>query len=242
MTNWDIWAQGGITELQPNEYRLRELGNRLFLKKFWSRFLPGIENCVDFQITLLLNAVFAFVVSMKETSRMEETFVHLVAKHQLELRAFVVSMMPGSADVDDVIQEANISIWQKRGEFEIGSSFKAWMFSVAKFKVMAAWRDQKRRREWWVPEDVLTKLIEESMDDAIRTSVPRHEILKECLNQLRPEDRGLILRRYFDGSRVKALALEVGRSADSVKVSLRRIRLVLGMCIRRRQHQQEGTS
>ena len=63
---------------------------------------------------------------------MEETFVHLVADHQMELRAFVVSMMPGSAEVDDVVQEANKVIWQKRGEFEIGTSFKAWMFSGAR--------------------------------------------------------------------------------------------------------------
>jgi RNA polymerase sigma-70 factor (ECF subfamily) len=70
---------------------------------------------------------------MKRDSNMEDIFVNLVVEHQMELRAFVVSMMPGSADVDDVMQEANKVLWKKRGEFEIGTSFKAWMFSVAKF-------------------------------------------------------------------------------------------------------------
>ena len=178
----------------------------------------------------------------RDSDNMEETFVHLVADHQMELRAFVVSMMPGSAEVDDVVQEANKVIWQKRGEFEIGTSFKAWMFSVAKFQVMAAWRDRKRRKEWGVPESVLMKLIEEGVASGIETIVPRHEILHECLEKLRPEDRGLILRRYFDGRRVKDVAAEVGRGVDSVKVSLHRIRLALGMCVRRIQRAREVIS
>lgn len=165
--------------------------------------------------------------------------MHLVAEHQIELRAFVVSMMPGSADVDDVIQETNKVIWQKRGEFEIGTSFKAWMFSVAKYQVMAAWRDQKRRKEWGVPENILVKLIEEGVASAADESVPRHEVLHECLEHLNPEDRSLILRRYFDGRKVKEVAADVGRNVDSVKMSLRRIRLVLGMCVRRRQRMRE---
>lgn len=172
---------------------------------------------------------------MARNPDMEATFVQLVASHQTELRAFVVSMLPGSGDVDDVIQDANALIWEKRGEFEIGTNFKGWMFSVAKFKVMASWRDQKRRKVWGVPEEVLMKLIDDAADTAVETTAPRHEILHECLGQLRPEDRGLILRRYFDGRKVKDLAAEVGRSADSVKVSLHRIRQVLRMCVRRRQ-------
>ena len=175
----------------------------------------------------------------RDSDKMEEMFVHLVANHQIELRAFVVSMMPGSAEVDDVIQSTNLVLWLKRGEFEIGTSFKAWMFSVAKFQVMAAWRDRKRRKEWAVPESVLTKLIEEGVASGSEAIVPRHEILHECLQQLRPEDRGLILRRYLDGRRVKDVAAEAGRGVDSVKVSLHRIRLMLGMCVRRIQRARE---
>jgi RNA polymerase sigma-70 factor (ECF subfamily) len=193
-----------------------------------------------FRITLSKQLVSIMKSLMnRDSDKIEEMFVHLVANHQIELRAFVVSMMPGSAEVDDVIQSTNLVVWQKRGEFEIGTSFKAWMFSVAKFQVMAAWRDQKRRKEWALPESVLTKLIEEGVASGSEAIVPRHEILHECLQQLRPEDRGLILRRYFDGRRVKDVAAEAGRGVDSVKMSLHRIRLMLGMCVRRIQCARE---
>lgn len=176
---------------------------------------------------------------MGKDGNMEAAFVHLVANHQSELRAFVTSMMPGSSDIDDVIQEANQIIWEKRAEFTIGSNFKAWMFSVARFQIMAAWRDRKRQKEWSVPEKVLNQLLDEAVAGTGDRAVPDHEALHECLTRLRSKDRTLILRRYFDGWRVRKVAAEIGRSEDSVKVSLNRIRANLGICIRRMQNKRK---
>lgn len=171
---------------------------------------------------------------MSEDPNMEDSFVQLITEHQPQLRAFVLSMMPGNADVDDVIQEANKVIWNKRGSFKVGTSFKAWMFSVAKFEVLSAWRDRKRRKEWTVPESVLLKLLEEGVESATEPSRERIEVLRECLAQLPSNDRALIVRRYFDRRKVKDVAAEAGKGADSVKMSLYRIRLALGSCVRRK--------
>ena len=172
----------------------------------------------------------------------EEAFVHLVVSHQAALRAFVLSLLPGSPDVDDVIQEANAAIWQKRGEFEIGTNFKGWMLSVAKFKVMAHWRDLKRRKEWAVPDETLAKLIEQGETGGFDSTETRHEALRQCLHQLPPEDRGLILRRYIEDRRLADLAAEIGRSAESLKVSLHRIRMALRLCVRRKTRTREALS
>jgi DNA-directed RNA polymerase specialized sigma24 family protein len=107
---------------------------------------------------------------------------------------------------------------------------------------MAAWRDQKRRKEWAVPETVLIQLIDEATATATEESVPRHEVLHECLGRLRPADRSLILRRYFDERSVLEVSAEVERNADSVKMSLRRIRVILGMCVRQIQRAREVMS
>jgi len=163
---------------------------------------------------------------------MEETFVQLVVSHQAALHAFVLSLLPGNPEADDVVQEVNAAVWKKRGEFEIGTNFKAWMFSVAKFKVMALWRDQKRRKVWAVPEETLSKLLEDAAEECFEASDPRHEALRECIQQLRPEDRGLVLRRYFEGHSLKQVAAEVGRKADNLKGTLHRIRMSLRACVR----------
>jgi RNA polymerase sigma-70 factor (ECF subfamily) len=173
----------------------------------------------------------------------EETFVQLVVSHQAALRAFVLSLLPGSPEVDDVIQETNAEIWKKRGEFQIGTNFKSWMFSVAKFKVMSSWRDRQRRKEWAVPEETLTKLLERVETGAALTTIEsKHEALRYCLVQLRPVDRGLILRRYIEEYGLAELAAEVGRSSESLKVSLHRIRMLLRACVSRRIKMEESTS
>ena len=125
----------------------------------------------------------------------EQTFVQLVVNHQPALRAFVLSLLPGSPDVDDVIQDTNAEIWTKRGDFRIGTNFKSWMFSVAKFKVMSVWRDHQRCKVWAVPEDTLAMLVERIEVGALADTESRHDVLRFCLDRLRAEDRMLILNR-----------------------------------------------
>ena len=169
----------------------------------------------------------------------EETFVQLVVNHQTALRAFVISMLPGSSEVDDVIQETNAAIWQKRGEFQIGTNFKSWMFSVAKFKVLSTWRDQSRCREWAMPEDTLIRLLNEVESEAFEETHTKKDALRHCLQKLRPTDRSLILRRYIEEYSLGKLAEEVGRATDSLKVSLHRIRVSLRECIWRKLKTEE---
>jgi RNA polymerase sigma-70 factor (ECF subfamily) len=172
----------------------------------------------------------------------EETFVQLVVSHQAALRAFVLSMLPGSPEVDDVIQETNTEIWKKRGDFRIGTNFKSWMFSVAKFKVMSSWRDRQRRKEWAMPEETLMKLVERVESGSFESTETKQEALRHCLGRLRPVDRGLILRRYIEENGLGKLAAEVGRSTESLKVSLHRIRMSLKVCISKRLHFHNETS
>lgn len=173
-------------------------------------------------------------MSQSDREETEERFVQLVVDHQAALHAFVSSLLPGHAEVKDVVQEVNAAVWKKRSDFEMGSNFKAWAFAVAKFKVMALWRDQKRRKVWAVPQETLDLLIDEAVEGCFAATDARHDALLECLQQLRPEDRGLILRRYFEGRTLKEVAVEVGRKAENLKGSLHRIRLALRACVERK--------
>ncbi|QTN33249.1 sigma-70 family RNA polymerase sigma factor [Akkermansiaceae bacterium] len=171
---------------------------------------------------------------MEEAPDIEETFVQLVVNHQTALHAFVLALLPGHPEADDVVQEVNTSLWKKRGEFELGTNFKAWMFSVAKFKVMALWRDQKRRKVLSVPEETLNLLIDEAAEVCHGADDPRHAALRQCIQQLRPDDRSLILRCYFDGFSLQSAAEELGRKAVNLKGSLHRIRMALRVCVKRK--------
>jgi len=175
---------------------------------------------------------------MPNSPDIEETFVQLVVNHQPALHAFVLALLPGSPEVEDLVQEVNVLLWKKRGEFAVGTNFKAWMFSIAKFQVMALWRDQKRRKVWAVPEKTLHLLIEDASFD---TTDARHQAedmrmmaLGQCIDELHPNDRGLILRRYIGKDSLEQMAFEAGRKAENLKGSLHRIRLALRACVRRK--------
>jgi len=62
--------------------------------------------------------------------------VQEIARHQSRLRAFVRCLMVRSSDVDDLLQEINVVLWEKCDEFQPGSDFWAWASQIARFKVL----------------------------------------------------------------------------------------------------------
>lgn len=66
-----------------------------------------------------------------------QAYVKLMTEHQGNLRAFIVSLMPGSPDVADVLQETNAALWQKREKFEPETNFTAWAFHLRGFSCRA---------------------------------------------------------------------------------------------------------
>jgi RNA polymerase sigma-70 factor (ECF subfamily) len=52
-----------------------------------------------------------------------QQFVALLTDHQETLRSYIISQLPGSPDVRDVLQEVNITLWERRDDFEGGVQF-----------------------------------------------------------------------------------------------------------------------
>lgn len=67
--------------------------------------------------------------TMENTQRLQE-FVHHLTENQGKIRAYIVTLMPGSPDVGDVLQETNLVLWKSRNRFQPGTNFLAWAFSI----------------------------------------------------------------------------------------------------------------
>ena len=63
---------------------------------------------------------------------------------QPRLRGYVASILGAWSDVDDLVQETNLVLIQKRHNFEAGTNFIAWSFRVAYFKATTWRRDRMR--------------------------------------------------------------------------------------------------
>ena len=54
-----------------------------------------------------------------------QEFVSHLTTSQGRIRAFVVSLMPGSSDVGDVVQETNLTLWKSQARYRPGTNFLA---------------------------------------------------------------------------------------------------------------------
>tara|TARA_B110000908_G_scaffold7087_1_gene8827 strand:+ start:3949 stop:4506 length:558 start_codon:yes stop_codon:yes gene_type:complete len=147
----------------------------------------------------------------------------------LEYTAGLLGGADGADGADDVVQETNLFLWEKRAEFEIGSDFRAWALKVAKFKVMAARRDRGRDRLVF-SEEILSQ-IEAVAHDRVSGADRRMRALTQCLSRMRLQDRRLLEWKYVHHQSLTKLAEAAGLSSNAVHKKISRMRLALRQCI-----------
>ena len=159
--------------------------------------------------------------------------VTLLTEIQLPLMLYVRSILPVSSMAKDVSQQANVKIWEKRNDFQLGTNFKAWAFSIARFEVLNFRKQQARdARLMFSPDlqDAITAELLERQGD-VR---PMHDALRGCLTTLKQKEKQLLLHRYACADTLANYAREVGRSVGGLKVTLHRLRNKLLDCIHRK--------
>lgn len=163
----------------------------------------------------------------------DSEFVSLLTEHQGAMRLYVASLLPGNPAAADVAQQANSTIWRKRDDFELGTNFKAWIFSIARFEVLN-FRKQKARDARLVFSEDLEEIFAQELPDLEDDFDARQGALRSCLDELKTADRNLITHRYFKSTPLQDYADETGRSVAGVRVTLHRLRNRLQECIERK--------
>ena len=161
-----------------------------------------------------------------------EDFVRLFTQSQRVLYLFIVPLVRTTADADEVLQESNVVILSKWGQFEMGTNFLAWCRAIARLEVFR-FRRSRHHRVQLLGDDVVG-LLADQMQEQPSDFEQRRDALTECIGKLRLQDRELIQRRYTTGLNGDNVAQQLGRPANSVYQSLGRVRRVLLECIRRR--------
>ena len=163
----------------------------------------------------------------------EAEFVAMLTASQNTIALAVRALMPGEHSVDEVIQQTNAKLWQKRGEFEAGTNFRAWANAIARFEVLNYRKQQARDARIKFSDELEHIIVAETagIDDEM---LNRQSALRECLKDLKSESREMLLSRYSGEETLTQLAARVGRSVGGIKVTLSRLRTALLECIQRR--------
>jgi len=174
----------------------------------------------------------------------EDEFVSLLTGIQGNLHAFLTSLLPGERCIDDVLQQTNLVLWQKRAVFQSGTNFRAWAFSVARWETKA-WLTRQKRADWLCFSNDVVDLIAGRYEQAAsegRTDMAGLDSLRQCLGKLKEKDRLLVVSYYQHDKSLGECARIFNRGADSLKVTLFRIRQMLRRCIDAQQSLERARS
>lgn len=168
----------------------------------------------------------------------EAEFVGQITELQSGLRAFISYLMSGASGVADVSQEVNILLWKKRDQFEIGTNFRAWAFTIARYQVLSHLRQMRKEGKFLFSPELMDQLADEWQEDT-----DEHEkllvALEFCLEKLPSDDLELVNIRYAGHGGVERFAEKLGLRAGSMRLRLFRLRAALKRCVEQ-QIEDEG--
>jgi RNA polymerase sigma-70 factor (ECF subfamily) len=163
------------------------------------------------------------------TARLEDNTTRLLVSHRRALYAYIRAIVCNHATAEDVFQEVSVVVvrrWQ-----EAGGHGDFWKLAreVARRQCLAALRRSKNAPLLLSSEaldalDVGFEALAESSDE-------RAQALERCLEELPDRWREIIRFRYFDKLAVTEIAARLSTSANTISVTLHRIREKLADCV-----------
>ncbi len=163
-----------------------------------------------------------------------EAFVGLLTQHQSVLLAFILGLVPNREDAEEIRQRTNLVLWRKREDFEFGTSFRSWAFSVARWEARGFIRE-KGRKSWLVYDDEVANLLADRLASLPVPAIgDRAAALRHCLAELNKDHRRLIVARYQEGLTFAECAERFSRSEGGLRVTLHRLKITLRRCVVKR--------
>jgi RNA polymerase sigma-70 factor (ECF subfamily) len=148
-----------------------------------------------------------------------------------DLRLFAVSRCADQALVEEVVQAAYVTAFERLSEYRGGGSLVSWLKGMARNRLL----QELQRRRRLQSEDILA---EHELDPPDEGDLPPGDQsnsvaqkMLRCLEALAPTARRLIDQRYTERKSVQEIAHLLNRTAGSVSVSLHRVRTVLKSCL-----------
>lgn len=162
-----------------------------------------------------------------------------VVVRQLErpLRAWLAVQTPPGIDVDEVAQRSFVAAFTRLDDYELGTNFASWLFTIARFQLKTETTRLRRIADYrsrYAP-DFLQRELERRGVDPWEANEDRLGYLKECLGTLADHLRQFITWRYEEGISLDEMSSRSGRSVPAIKKQLWKIRRALHKCIENRR-------
>ena len=164
--------------------------------------------------------------------------IRQISLHQGSLLAYILTLHPDRSEAQDILQETNVVLWQKIGEFRPGTNFRAWAFRVAYLQTLAHFK-RVQRGHWLGFSSELVETLADEAAPLLDDFEQRQHALRKCIEKLTEQDRDIVRAHYESEQPLAEISAQLGRSVGALKQVLFRVRRALRACIETRL--AEGT-
>ena len=190
----------------------------------------------------MLNPVETDALVRRAQAGDDEAFGALVRAYEWAVRAWITARCPAGADADEVAQVTFVEAFQSLGRYQLGGDFRAWLFTIARYQVMAELTRLRRLADYherYFPHALWQELERRALTLEDQHDDDRVIALRGCLNKLDATARGLLVQRYTDEIPVQQIADDCGRSLGAIKKHLFLLREQLHDCLTRQLAMKE---
>ncbi len=159
---------------------------------------------------------------------LSDEFIFDLTRCQQRLYGYIFRRLVNRDQAMEVLQQTNLVLCRKAGDFEPGTNFNAWAVTVAHYQILS-YRKTLARDRLVFTEEVLAAVDESEPEKEMREGILNH--LRYCLKKMSNDNQRLIKLRYERGLAMKQLAREIGKAEAAVRVKLHRLRRGLRDCV-----------
>jgi RNA polymerase sigma-70 factor (ECF subfamily) len=159
----------------------------------------------------------------------------LMRAHGEAVFAYCRAMIKDDDVLDDLVQTIFVQAYDGLPRFEARSSFKTWLFGIARHRCLDELKSLRRRARRWLPwssrmTEAAAPATAPTGDDE-DTRRARERALEDCLAGLSPELRDLVIQRFRHGLSYEEIAGLSTRTPGALRVRLYRALSALRGCL-----------
>lgn len=149
--------------------------------------------------------------------RDRHAFEELYRKYQTRLARFVGNLIRHPQIVEEVLDDTLMVVWERAADFKGESKLSTWIFAIAYRKAMKAIRRYDAPIEDHEAENRASH--EASPEDAFGQA-RLHRLLRNAMNELSPDHRGVVELTYFQDLSYREIAEIMNCPVDTVKTRM----------------------
>lgn len=156
-------------------------------------------------------------------------FLKYFLKVQPGLRGYLLAAVRDPVEMDDMMQEVSLVLWQKFAQFDRKRHFTAWAFGIARLQILKR-RQSQARSKLVFSEEAVAALAATAGEEA-EFKDERLAQLSACLEKLPPRDKKVMTLKLGESRSMAEIGVRIGKSEAAVQMMMMRIRRWLRTCV-----------